>query len=82
MAEAFTVIHPLRNWAESGGWKAVYSGDNGPYEHAGRDGVDANGPAATAGAPLYACQAGRPVVNHEGDGWGNGDGRGLRDGWW
>lgn len=72
MAEAFTVIHPLRNWSESGGWLAVYSGSNGPYEHAGRDGVDANGPAATAGAPVYACQAGRPLVNHSGDGWGDG----------
>lgn len=68
----FTVIHPLEDWAESGGWKWVYQGSNGPYEHAGRDGVHRLGPAATAGAIVRACQAGRAVVNHSGDGWGNG----------
>jgi hypothetical protein len=69
MAEPFTVIHPLAGWVESGGWLAVYQGSNGPYEHAGRDGVLASG---TAGAPVLACAAGTARVNHSGDGWGNG----------
>jgi len=66
----FTVIHPLASWAQSGGWLWVYQGDNGPYEHAGQDGVNAAGP--TAGETVRACQAGRVIVNHAGDGWGNG----------
>lgn len=69
MAE-FTVIHPLRRWKESGGWGAVYTGDQGPYEHAGRDGVDELG--ETEDAEVMICADGVATVNHPGDGWGNG----------
>lgn len=69
MAE-FVVIHPLRRWSETGGWGAIYQGDNGPYEHAGRDGVDELG--ETEDAEVVACADGTVTVNHAGDGWGSG----------
>jgi len=70
MTTEFTIILPLRRWKESGGWGAIYTGDNGPYEHAGRDGVDELG--ETEDAEVIACQSGVARVNHAGDGWGNG----------
>lgn len=70
MVEPFTIVYPLVDWQPTGGWLEVYHGSNGPYQHAGEDGVPATGPAA--GALVIACQSGRALVNHSGDGWGNG----------
>lgn len=71
MVEPFTIVYPLADWMPTGGWLDVYSnGAGGFYQHAGEDGVPAVGPAA--GALVIACQSGKALVNHSGDGWGNG----------